>query len=142
MTALKKLQHNNELRGMKGPNFRPGLCPLFSDEWHENLLHCLDQTEINADEPLLVVVPTLHARAAWIRDILRFEGREQARPLAHFPKSLLEYHYRLNQSLAGVSGGEAPACVGELWCVVVNKSEHPLLLGPLHLLYNNTRNRC
>jgi hypothetical protein len=127
MLALRKIQHINELRGTNGPNFRPGLYPLFSEEWNENLLYSFDETDFSPDQPLLAVIPTLRVGAAWQRDVRRVV-LEQRWSFAPFPKSLLEYHYRLDQNLAGISGAEPsniPTCVQELWCVVVNKSEHP-----------------
>ncbi|KAI0187680.1 hypothetical protein EV127DRAFT_435722 [Xylaria flabelliformis] len=124
MTALRTLKHRHELRGMNGPNFRPGLFPLFGDELHENLLHCLEQTEVDSNQPLLVVIPTLHARAPGFRPHQKSKNEDWTG--IHISKSLLEYHYRLNGDLADASNAEVtttptPACVQELWCVVVDK---------------------
>ncbi|GAW22644.1 hypothetical protein ANO14919_121860 [Xylariales sp. No.14919] len=124
MTALRKLKHHNELRGKNGPNFRPGVFPLFGNEWHENLFPCLEQTELNSNQPLLVVIPTLHVGAPWFRSRQKPGGEDWAE--VHFSKSLLEYHYRFNGGLTDTSGAEelatpTPANVRELWCVVVDK---------------------
>ncbi|KAJ8124600.1 hypothetical protein O1611_g9040 [Lasiodiplodia mahajangana] len=124
MTALRTLKYHRELRGMNGPNFRPGLYPLFDEEWHENFLHCLEQTNINSDQPMLVVIPTLHVGAPWSR--LYPKPKNKNWTVMHFSKSLLEYHYRFNGDLDDASGTEAvisptPASVRELWCVVVDK---------------------
>ncbi|KAI8628849.1 hypothetical protein F5Y19DRAFT_475934 [Xylariaceae sp. FL1651] len=124
ITALRKFKRHNELGGMNGSSFRPGFYPLFADEWHENLLDCLTPTGLDSNQPIFVTVPTLHVGASGLR--LRKNSKDRYSPAMHYPKSLLEYHYRFNGDLMNdpvikALAKPAPANVRELWCLVVDK---------------------
>ncbi|KAI1175278.1 cora-like Mg2+ transporter protein-domain-containing protein [Nemania sp. FL0916] len=152
MAALRRIKSRQELRGIDGANFRPGIFPLFDDEWHENLLHCLEQTETNAFQPLFVATPTLHLGAPRFKYYKKPKNRDWS--TTHFSKSLVEYHYRFKGGLEDASVSETfnehtPATVRELWCVVVDNRNiitasylHPNFLWPnakeMNLRYRNS----
>ncbi|KAI1112896.1 cora-like Mg2+ transporter protein-domain-containing protein [Nemania sp. NC0429] len=124
MTALRTLKRRKELRGTNGPNFRPGLFPFFEDEWHENLLHSPEQVEANDFQPMFMSIPTLHVGMPWPRSFRKSQSGKGN--MLYSTKTLLEYHYRFNRDLDGVSGANAvinptPVAVRELWCLVVDK---------------------
>ncbi|KAI1820097.1 hypothetical protein F4861DRAFT_89200 [Xylaria intraflava] len=123
IAALRRLRHQQELKGMNGPSFRPGVFPLFTDEWHESLLHYLQETEPSDDQPMFVAIPTLQEGVPWPRS----QADSNRNPMQN-AKSLLEYHYRFNGGLTNASGMDGfisptPVNVSELWCLVVDKSK-------------------
>ena len=125
--GLKKFQRQHEIRGVRGPSFRPAFVSLLEEDWHYNLLDCHRQAGLNPKLPAFLSMPELNM--GYLGDI---QGNKQSSTAAHCVKSLLEYHYRYNTDLAGEfarasveSSFVSPitATIRELWCLAIDNSK-------------------